>query len=223
VRWSNPETGLVVPDQFIPTAEDTGLIHEIGDIVLGSVLAQAAQWSADGMPLFNISINLSAQQLRRSDSVSRIEVAVREAGLPFDRFVFELTENVLIDSSVETLRKLERLKGIGVRLAIDDFGTKYSSLAYLKRLPVDRLKIDKLFMKDFPGDAGSVEITTAIIAICRSLSLEVIAEGVETEEQVRLLQEKGCHLIQGYYFCRPLPPEGIRSFMNGRGRSMAPA
>jgi EAL domain-containing protein (putative c-di-GMP-specific phosphodiesterase class I) len=158
---------------------------------------------------------VSAHELKRADSLARIGAAVRGAGLPADRLVFELTESVLIDDFAETLRKLERLKSFGVRLAIDDFGTKYSSLAYLKKLPIDRLKIDKLFLKDFPGDPGSVEITTAIIAICRSLGLEVIAEGVETEEQVGLLREKGCRLIQGHYYSKPLSPESLLPFMRG--------
>ncbi len=212
-RWRNPERGVIAPDQFIPLAEETGLIHEIGDFVLRSTLAQAVQWRADGLPRIEVSVNLSPHELKRSDAVDRIAAAVRDAGIPAECLVFELTESVLIDDFKETLHKLERLKEIGARLAIDDFGTKYSSLAYLRRLPIDRLKIDKVFLKEFPEDSGSVGITTAIIAICRSLGLEVVAEGVETAEQVRLLLEKGCHLIQGHYYCRPLPPESLDDFL----------
>ncbi len=213
VRWRDPEKGVIAPDQFIPLAEDTGLIHEIGEFVLRAALAQARKWRKERLPPFRMAINVSAHQLRRADFITGIEAAVRESGVPADSLVFELTESVLVEDSGETLSNLERLKGLGARLAIDDFGTKYSSLAYLKRLPIDILKIDKMFIKDFPGDAGSVAITNAIIVISRSLSLEVIAEGVETEEQVRLLQERGCNLIQGHYFCKPLPSEDLRPFM----------
>ena len=213
VRWNDPEKGVIPPDLFIPLAEDTGLIHEIGEFVLRAALGQTRKWRKDGLPPFRMSINVSAHQLRRSDFIAGIEAALRETGVPADSLVFELTESVLIEDSKETRGNLERLKGLGARLAIDDFGTKYSSLAYLKRLPIDILKIDKLFIKDFPADVGSVAITTAIIVICRTLALEVIAEGVETEEQVTLLREKGCSLIQGHFFCTPLPPESLRSFM----------
>ena len=220
-RWKNPERGVVPPAQFIPLAEDTGLIHEIGDFVLRETLAQAHKWQADGLPLFSVAVNISPHQLRRAGSIADIESAVRESGLPDGGLVFELTESVLIDDFNETLRSLERLRSSGARLAIDDFGTKYSSLAYLKRLPIDILKIDKMFIKDFPADAGSAAITNAIIVICGSLGLEVIAEGVEEEHQVRLLREKGCHLVQGHFFARAMPPEDLRAFVESLPRGTA--
>ncbi|HTP59498.1 MAG TPA: EAL domain-containing protein, partial [Spirochaetia bacterium] len=191
-RWKSPQIGLVSPEQFIPLAEQTGLIHEIGELVLREACGQGRQWMDQGMPPVRISVNISAHQMRRPDFVELIQKAVQATGFPPSLLELELTESMLIEDSPQDLDKLSRIKAMGIRLSIDDFGTKYSSFAYLRRLPIDRLKIDRMFVQDLPVDARGAEIVSAIIAMSRSLNLEVVAEGVETAAQADLLKKKGC-------------------------------
>ncbi len=217
-RWKSPQIGLISPEQFIPFAEETGLIHEIGELVLRTACAQGQSWISQGLPRVRIGVNISAHQLRRPDFVSLIEGAVRDTGFPADFLELELTESMLINDSPEDLAKLSRIRAMGIRLAIDDFGTKYSSFAYLRRLPIDRLKIDRTFVQDLPADARGSEIVSAIIAMSRSLNLDVTAEGVETAAQADLLRKKGCHTLQGYYCSRPFPPDDLAAFLQQWGR-----
>lgn len=217
-RWKSPQIGLVSPEQFIPLAEQTGLIHEIGELVLREACSQGRKWMEQGMAPVRISVNISAHQMRRPDFVDLIQAAVQATGFPARFLELELTESMLIDDSPQDLEKLSRIKAMGIRLSIDDFGTKYSSFAYLRRLPIDRLKIDRTFIQDLPVDARGAEIVSAIIAMSRSLNLEVVAEGVETAAQADLLKKKGCQTIQGYYSGHPLPPEDVSAFLGRKGK-----
>ncbi len=217
-RWKSPQIGLVSPEQFIPLAEQTGLIHEIGQLVLREACAQGRRWMDQGMSPVRIGVNISAHQLRRPDFVDVIQGAVQESGFPARFLELELTESMLIDDSPQDLDKLSRIKAMGIRLSIDDFGTKYSSFAYLRRLPIDRLKIDRTFVQDLTADPRVAEIVSAIIAMSRSLNLEVIAEGVETAAQADLLKKKGCQTIQGYYSGHPLPSGDVAGFFEHDGK-----
>ncbi len=217
-RWMSPQIGLISPEQFIPIAEQTGLIHEIGELVLHEACAQGQRWNEQGMAPVRIGVNISAHQLRRPDFVEVIEAAVHDTGFPPQFLELELTESMLINDSPQDVEKLSRVKEMGIRLSIDDFGTKYSSFAYLRRLPIDRLKIDRTFIQDLPADARGAEIVSAIIAMGRSLNLEVVAEGVETAAQAELLKKKGCTTLQGYYTGHPLPPESLAALLEeGKG------
>ncbi|HUI72724.1 MAG TPA: EAL domain-containing protein [Spirochaetia bacterium] len=215
-RWNSPHIGLVSPDRFIPLAEETGLIHELGEMILREACGQGRLWRDQGMPQVRIAVNISAHQLRRPDFVPKIESAVRETGFPPELLELELTESILVDDSLPDLEKLSQIKAMGIRLTIDDFGTKYSSFAYLRRLPIDRLKIDRTFVQDLPGDLRCAEIVSAITALSRSLSIDVVAEGVETAAQAELLRDRGCLALQGYYCSRPFPPQGLGVFLERR-------
>ena len=212
-RWMSPQIGIVGPDQFIPIAEETGLIHDLGRLVLRAACGQGKKWLDEGGEPFRIGVNISAHQLRRADFVDVIESALKDTGFPAHLLDLELTESMLIEDVSDDLEKLKRIKAMGIFLSIDDFGTKYSSFAYLRRLPIDRLKIDRSFVQDLPADSRGSEIVSAIIAMSRSLNLEVIAEGVETPVQAALLREKGCRMLQGYYCSRPFPPENLAAFL----------
>ena len=224
-RWQSPQIGIVSPEQFIPLAEETGLIHELGQLILRAACAQGKRWIDDGIRPMRIGVNISAHQLRRADFVDVIQGGLRDTGFPPQFLELELTESMLIDDVPEDLEKLKRIKAMGIHLSIDDFGTKYSSFAYLRRLPIDRLKIDRSFVQDLPGDERGAEIVSAIIAMSRSLNLEVVAEGVETRVQAALLTEKGCGTLQGYFCGRPFPPESLAAFLahgQGGGGPMIP-
>jgi len=213
VRWQSPANGLMYPDHFVPLSEETGLIHELGEQVLRRVCAQGRRWREEGLQPVRIAVNISPHQLRREEFVPMVESIVGESGFPFTLLEFELTESVLIEDNPHDLEKLQRLKSMGALLAIDDFGTKYSSFSYLKRLPLDRLKIDRSFVEGLPEDSSGAEIASAIIAMSHALNLEVVAEGVETREQAQLLRERGCQYLQGYYFGRPMPPDDLRPLL----------
>ena len=208
IRWRDPELGEVPPGRFIPVAEESGFIVAIGDWVLRQAVAQAAQWHAAGMPM-RMSVNVSALQFRQPGFVDGVSSTLRAAGLPGRLLELELTESILIQDVEDTLARLHALAGLGVLLAIDDFGTGYSSLGYLKRLPIGRLKIDRSFVMDLPGDTSDASIVNAIINLGRALDIQVIAEGVETEAQRQFLRQAGCHEFQGYLFA---PALDVQSF-----------
>ncbi len=208
IRWRDPELGEVPPGRFIPVAEESGFIVAIGDWVLRQAVAQAAQWHASGMPM-RMSVNVSALQFRQPGFVDGVASTLRAAGLPGRLLELELTESILIQDVEGTLSRLHALAEIGVLLAIDDFGTGYSSLGYLKRLPIGRLKIDRSFVMDLPGDTSDASIVNAIINLGRALDIQVIAEGVETEAQRQFLRQAGCHEFQGYLFA---PALDVKSF-----------
>ena len=204
IRWHDPELGDISPGRFIPVAEETGFIVQIGEWVLHEAVRQATIWHAEGRGL-TVAINVSALQFQQANFVDMVGAALRDAGLPPDRLEIELTESILIQDAREALARLDALAALGVRLSIDDFGTGYSSLAYLKRFPLQKLKIDRSFVAGLPSDDSDVAIVSAIINLGRALRLNVIAEGVETDEQRDFLRAAGCDQFQGY-LCSPAVP-----------------
>jgi diguanylate cyclase (GGDEF)-like protein len=223
IRWRNPELGLIAPNDFMPVAEETGLIVPIGAWVLKSACAQARHWLQQGWPI-RVAVNLSSRQFhqvqyRRHKQHPLLEAvleALEETALPPDLLELEITEGTLMHQLETTMALLNTLKRKGVRLSIDDFGTGYSSLSYLKQFPIDTLKIDKSFINDISTDINDRAIVAAITVMAQQLKLEVIAEGVETEAQLEFLRELQCHSVQGYYFSKPLPAEEIPLYLQGK-------
>ncbi|MHB1085540.1 MAG: EAL domain-containing protein [Thiobacillus sp.] len=207
VRWNDPELGLIPPNRFIPLAEETGLIVPLGEWVLHQACVQARAWIDAGLPALSLSVNLSTRQLRQPDIATHIATILEKTGLPAEFLKLELTESMIMGHGEEAVTLLYSLKALGLRLSIDDFGTGYSSLAYLKRFPIDELKIDQNFVRDIPGDSDDMEIAAAIIGLAHGLRLNVVAEGVETEAQRTFLLEQGCQVFQGFLFSRPLPAD----------------
>ncbi len=205
IRWCNPDLGMVSPVDFIPLAEDTGIIVAIGEWVLRTACAQNRAWQTAGFAPIHVSVNLSSLQFRQRDLTAMISRVLMDTGLDPKFLELELTESVIMHNASETIAALHELKEMGLALSVDDFGTGYSSLSYLKRFPLDTLKIDRSFVKDINADSDDAAITTAIIAMAHSLNLKVIAEGVETEQQLAFLRQKGCDQVQGYLFSKPIP------------------
>jgi len=216
VRWQQPETGLIMPNDFIRIAEEAGLIDRLGEWVLHEACAQLKRWHQAGHAALRIAVNVSPYQFRQSGFPTRVERALRESGLVADALELELTEGILTMQSADNLKVLTRLADIGVRLAIDDFGTGYSSLAYLKRFPMDTLKIDQSFVAGIGKDANDAGIVQAIIAMAASLHLKVIAEGVETEAQMEFLKLHGCPTAQGYYFSKAVPADAFMKLLQAQ-------
>jgi len=214
IRWEHPEKGLVPPDHFIPVAEMNGSIVEIGQWVLDQACWQAARWASDGMPL-RIAINLSAVQLRQNNIVDEILDTLKRHNIPAGRLELEVTETSFMTNLEDAVKKLKRLHKAGISIAVDDFGTGYSSLTYLKRMPVQHLKIDKQFIHDLLVNEEDTRIANTIIDLGKSLNLTVVAEGVETAEQEYYLAQRGCKLAQGYYFSKPLKPHDFEVFVAG--------
>ncbi len=206
VRWRHPTRGMVSPLEFIPLAEETGLIAPIGEWVLRTACAQARRWLDSGATELNVAVNLSSHQLQQGGFADLVATVLRETALEARHLTLEITESVLMEHARETVTTLQKLKAIGLNLEIDDFGTGYSSLAYLKRFPVDALKIDRTFTRDMTSNPDDAAIVTGIVALAHSLRLKVVAEGVETREQLDFLAGLGCDSIQGYYLAEPLPP-----------------
>ncbi|MGE5095350.1 MAG: putative bifunctional diguanylate cyclase/phosphodiesterase, partial [Betaproteobacteria bacterium] len=215
IRWRPPGSDVVIePDEFISVAEESGLIVPIGDWVLREALRQACSWQAPDRAL-TIAINVCANQLSRRSFVDRVRRLIEETGVDPAIVELEVTESVIIEGTSEARDALDQIAALGVNLAIDDFGTGYSGLAYLKRLPIDTVKIDQSFVRDLTIDADDAAIVTAIVAMARSLGVEVVAEGVETEEQLEELKRLGCQRAQGYLLARPMEASAI-SRMLGR-------
>ncbi len=213
VRWQHPELGIVSPAKFIPVAEDCGLIHSVGDWVLQTACTQAACWLKKGLSFGHIAVNVAGRQLQRGGIVNTVRTALKESGLPLSMLELEVTENFIMREAEHAINQLEALRELGVVLAIDDFGTGYSSLSYLKRLPINKLKIDQSFVRDIPEDPNDIAISNAVIALGQSLQMTVIAEGVETSEQVEFLKEAGCHEAQGYFYSMPLSSDRMEVFL----------
>jgi len=215
LRWEHPERGLLLPDEFIPLAEETGLIVPIGKWVMKEVSLQARIWQDEYTcdPPLGISTNLSVRQLQHPTLVQEITEILQETGADLKGFELEITENAAMQYEEFVLRKLKGLKRLGVRLAIDDFGTGYSSLSHLNRLPIDTIKIDRSFIEGLGKDPKARKITEATISLAKALKLRVIPEGVETTKQLAQLRELGCRLVQGYYLCEPLPSEEATAFI----------
>jgi len=197
----------VPPNKFVPLAEEVGLIVPIGEWVLNAACAQARSWQDAGLPSVRMAVNLSARQMIRPQLASSIERALSAYRLEPGRLELEITESLLLENTRDTITLLEELSKIGVRLVLDDFGTGYSSLSYLKRLPVHALKVDQSFVRGIPADAHDCAIATAIIVLAHNLGLTVVAEGVETREQLEFLRERGCDEVQGFLFGTPFVGE----------------
>jgi diguanylate cyclase (GGDEF)-like protein len=207
VRWLDPIEGLITPNRFIPLAEETGLIEAIGEWVIYEACRQGKEWMNLGIKNLTIAVNVSPWQFRRSDINELVTNALRDTGFPANRLELELTESGLMENQENVVSILNALRAQGVLLAIDDFGTGYSSLAYLKCFPLNVLKIDKSFIDDIPQLKDDMEITATIIAMGKILGFKVLAEGVETPEQLAFLEETGCDMYQGYIKSKPLPAE----------------
>ncbi|HTF14666.1 MAG TPA: EAL domain-containing protein [Burkholderiales bacterium] len=220
LRWQHPERGLVLPGEFVSVLEDTGLIVPVGERVLREVCEQIQAWRRDGLAVKPVTVNLSARQFQQKDFESIVRHILREAGIDPSLVQFELTESLLMSDPEGAARTLRGLKDSGVKISVDDFGTGYSSLAYLKRFPIDALKIDHSFIRDITTDPEDAMITLAIIGLAHSLKLKVVAEGVETQEQLELLAANGCDEIQGYYFSVPTTAEECAKMLR-ENRSLA--
>lgn len=212
LRWHHPAKGLVPPGYFIPIIEDTGLIIPIGEWVLRQACKDMAQWQKDGVPVNRIAVNVSARQFKQQSFIDLVRDVIEETKIDPNTLELELTESLLIDDLELTLEVLSSLRKMGVRMAIDDFGTGYSSLNYLKQFPVDTLKIDQSFIRNLPDNKDDAQITRTIISMAHNLGLGVIAEGVETKEQLEFLQQTKCEEVQGYFFSRPLPVNKLIEF-----------
>ena len=216
-RWSHPRIGMIHPGEFIPLAEESGLIIPLGNFVLEQVCRDLRRWQDDGLPPVQVAINLSARQFRQDDLAANVRRALTETGVDGSLLDFELTESMVMHDVDNTLLTLRELKALGPSLSLDDFGTGYSSLSYLKRFPIDTLKIDRSFVSDIHKGEDDAAIAHAVIAMAHKLGLDVVAEGVETREQLELLKEYECNYFQGYLFSRPVPADEFALMLrNGR-------
>jgi EAL domain-containing protein (putative c-di-GMP-specific phosphodiesterase class I) len=207
IRWRHPTRGLVAPGPFIGFAEETGLIERIGEWVLETACAQFVAWQAQGVRIDHVSVNVSPRQFRRKDFADQVGRVVQAAGLRRGALRLEITESVLVDDSGAVEATLARLGELGIPLELDDFGTGYSSLAYLQRLPVETIKLDRTFIRDIAASDNARAIVRAAIAMVHALKKEIVAEGVETEAQLALLRGWGCDAIQGFHLSVPVPAE----------------
>jgi EAL domain-containing protein (putative c-di-GMP-specific phosphodiesterase class I) len=213
LRWRHPSLGFISPARFIPQAEKSDLILSLGEWVLRTACERCVQWKKEGADLVKIAVNLSGTQLKQHNLIDNVKAILEETQLPAKFLEFELTEGVLMDNTEVTINTLNRIKSMGIHLSIDDFGTGYSSLSYLKRFPIDTLKIDQSFIKEITTSSDDSAIASTIIAMAHNLRLTVIAEGVEMQAQLELLEEKGCDEVQGYLLSRPLPETDFRQLL----------
>lgn len=213
IRWAHPDLGMISPAEFIPIAEETGLIVPIGEWVLREACNQMKQWHDEGMVHLRIAVNLSSRQLKEDNFVETVLKIVEETGINPKLLELELTESMLMDVESSVIDKLYALRSAGISLAIDDFGTGYSSMSYLKTFPINCIKIDRSFVSDLPQNLEDAAITKAIIAMAKALKMQVIAEGIENLEQGHFLRDNGCDMSQGYYYSKPAPAEHIRSML----------
>jgi diguanylate cyclase (GGDEF)-like protein len=213
LRWNDAARGHRPPAEFIPVLEESGLIVSVGEWVLRKACTQARAWQFAGLSQLRVSVNLSPRQFREKELPRKVESILKETGLHPGSLELELTESVLMDDQKYSLGLLDELKGLGTLIALDDFGTGYSSLGFLKEFPVDTLKIDRSFIRDIEEDEENRAICSAIVNLGRALKLQVMAEGVETEAQMGILREQGCHLVQGFLFARPMPPDDVWTWL----------
>jgi EAL domain-containing protein (putative c-di-GMP-specific phosphodiesterase class I) len=216
IRWNDPLTGLVAPGQFIPVLEETGMILEVGTWAIRRALADHGAWSARGSAPPRVAVNVSPIQLRRPDFVDMVRRVVGETGADPGALELEITESLVMENIEDTIPKLGELRAMGVSIAIDDFGTGYSSLSYLAKLPVNALKIDRSFIVTLADEAESAVLVSSMISLARSLKLNVVAEGVETEAQARLLEGLACEEVQGFLYSRPLPADEMLAYLGRR-------
>jgi EAL domain-containing protein (putative c-di-GMP-specific phosphodiesterase class I) len=222
VRWEHPERGLLAPDEFVPVAEESGLVVPMGELVLEEACRRAVEWQrvSPHTPPLAMSVNLSGRQLRRPDLHEVIGRALAETELPASSLGLDITETVYIGALDANTAALDKLKALGIRISLDDFGSGYSSLSYLKRLPADILKIDKSFTRGLGVEVEDTAIVQTIVDLAHIMGMEVVAEGVEIEEQETLLREMGCDFAQGYHFSRPLSPEAASKLLSSASRDL---
>jgi diguanylate cyclase (GGDEF)-like protein len=213
IRWKHPTLGVVPPIKFIPIAEETGLIVPIGDWVLREACRQNKAWQGAGLPHMNICVNVSARQFKEKNLVARVVHALQDSGLEAKYLELELTESLIMQDVEQAVETMKELQSLGVQLPIDDFGTGYSSLSALKNFPVARLKIDKSFISDLPANENDKAVAGAVISLGQKLNLRVIAEGVETDDQVAFLRENNCDEMQGYHFSKPIAAQAIEELL----------
>lgn len=214
LRWKNPQLGNISPDRFIPIAEENGMIIPIGEWVLRTACMQSMAWQKEGLFPFCIAVNLSARQFNDPELMNKIKAALHVSGMSAHQLEIEITESMVINHPKRAMKLLEDMKSLGLKIALDDFGTGYSSLGQLKHYPVDTLKIDRTFINEIPGDEDDKAITTAIISMAKTLGLTVVAEGVETPEQLQFLAQQSCHHIQGFHFQKPMPAADFAAWFN---------
>ena len=217
VRWQHPQRGMVSPAEFIPLAEETGLILPLGHWVLETACTQLARWATQpDMAHLTLAVNVSARQFHQTDFCDQVQDVLARTGANPQRLKLELTESMLVSEVDQVIQKMFALKSKGIAFSLDDFGTGFSSLAYLKLLPLDQLKIDQTFVRDVLANANDAAIVNTIIGLAKALGLGVIAEGVETQAQRDFLASAGCHAYQGYFFSRPLPLAAFEAFAQKR-------
>jgi diguanylate cyclase len=219
VRWRHPQRGLLLPTEFVPIAEDCGFIGEMSSWVLREAARQMRAWQLEGLPLQRMAVNLSASDLRAVHLLETIRRELHTAGLEPANLEVEITESVLMSNPEESITVLEQLRGMGLLISVDDFGSGYSSMNYLRRLPIDKLKIDRTFIKELTARADDASIVQAIVSMAHSLKLQVTAEGVETIEQLIYLRALGCDQYQGFLFSRPLPPAAFHKLIRNYNAS----
>jgi len=216
IRWQRPDGGLVAPARFVPVLEETGLIMQAGSWALRRAVHDRRAWSRKGLPALRVAVNVSAVQLRQPDFLAEIRAALGDdperAGIDL-----EITESLIMEDIAANNEKLRAVAALGMQIAVDDFGTGYSSLAYLSKLPVHFLKVDRSFVNAMENDAAAITLVSTIVSLAHSLRLKVVAEGVETERQAELLRGLACDLMQGYLFSKPLPPAELEALLAGKG------
>lgn len=220
LRWMHPDIGMVSPAQFIPIAEESGLIVPIGEWVMHEACRQNQAWRDMGLPNIRVSVNLSSVQFAKASVFDLVTEALSASGLASDGLEVELTESILMEDPKQSIATLREIKQTGVHISIDDFGTGYSSLAYLKRFPIDALKIDRAFVDDVMNNADDAAIATAVILMGHSLKMEVVAEGVETQAQLDFLNVLQCDEVQGFFFSPPVPADKAELLLRGGDRRM---
>jgi EAL domain-containing protein (putative c-di-GMP-specific phosphodiesterase class I) len=213
VRWKDDELGTVMPADFIPVAEETGLIVPIGEFVVRQACRDAMTWPRH----LRVAVNLSVVQFRRKGLVEAVRTALTESGLPGNRLDLEVTESMLVDNRQDVLRQLNELKEMGVRISMDDFGTGYSALSYLQAFPFDKIKIDRVFVADLSTNPQNASIVRAVAAMGRSLQMRVVAEGVETDREAAILKDLACDELQGYLIAKPMPAADVGGFLERSG------
>jgi len=213
LRWDHPEHGAISPVEFIPVAEDTGLIVPIGEWVLREACKTAASWPGN----VRVAVNLSPVQFKNRKLFELVQSALSDAGLPATRLELEITESLLLADSEQTLETLHRLRGLGIRIAMDDFGTGYSSLSYLRAFPFDKIKIDRSFMRDLSRNGDNLAIIKAVIGLGHSLGMSMTAEGIETEDQLNAVRDQGCNEVQGFLFSPPMPAVAVQALLETTG------
>ncbi|MDF3030985.1 MAG: sensory box protein, partial [Moraxellaceae bacterium] len=217
VRWQHPSLGLLFPGDFIPLAEETGLVSAIGELVLDKACRQAQSWKEMGLGHIRTSVNIPAHQVRKGNLVQVVKRILENTGLDPKLLELEITESSLMEDSDNVLAMLNDLRGRGITISLDDFGTGYSSLSYLKRFPIDTLKIDQAFIRDIGNSPDDEAITRAIIAMAHSMGMDVVAEGVETDVHLDFLRKEGCDYIQGYLLSRPIPDAELSQLLRRQG------